>query len=94
MRRVLLYETNSGSPATLVMRVDQLPGAGISVFQRGVASVKEASLSRRANEKMKRLASERLSGAFILTRVCTADYKSRGIYKTNVLKPPGPINQG
>lgn len=58
MRRVLLYETNSRSPETLVMSVEQLPGARISVFQRGVASVKEASLSRRANEKMKRLALE------------------------------------
>lgn len=36
---------------------------------------------------MKRLTSKRLSGAFPLTRLCTANYKARGIYKTTALKP-------
>jgi SMP-30/Gluconolactonase/LRE-like region len=60
----------------------------------GIASVKEAGATKRANVKMKRLASKRLSGAFILTHLCTAKYKARGIYKTTVLKPSGHQAEG
>jgi hypothetical protein len=34
---------------------------------------------------MKRISSEHV----VLTRLCTADYKGRGIYKTTALEPSG-----
>ena len=92
--RVLLYGTDLRSEATPMARVQEQRGSRRSAFLLGIASVKEASPTRRANAKIKRISSKKLSGAFILTCLCTAKYKARVIYKTRRAKAFWPLIKG
>ena len=51
------------------------------MFLLAITLSKKQPLLAEQNVKMKRKASARFGGTFLLTRLCSADYKARGSYE-------------